>query len=251
MKNILFILTVIFAAVTIFSCSAGDTGPAGPAGEEGADSDVKVVFQQGVYPSAAYAGCEDAYIEAGGNQDMNFGGCDIVCSGYVSGISRKRRSFIKFDLSYIVPSDVNVTGAYLKLSFNSSLDIQGTTTITAYAVTKNWQEGGAPCTGTADVGVSWINYDSVNPWDTAGGDYSAVACSDTKEISGSPYDFTLTLTADTVESWINDSSTNYGIILKASNESSPGVDNYIRPASSEHATSGMRPELTVYYSLPE
>jgi len=250
MKKTFFVFILSFAALTFFSC-AGDTGPAGPEGNAGDDGDIKVVFQQGVYPSAAYTGCEDAYIEAGGNQEMNYGGCDELNAGYYQVISRKRRSFIKFDLSYITPANVNVTAAYLKLSFSSSPDIQGTTTITAYAAAKNWQEGGAPCTGTADVGVSWADYDGSNTWDTAGGDYSAVACSDTKEISGSPYDFTLTITADTVESWINDPSANYGMILKASNESSPGVDNYIRPASSEHATSGVRPELTIYYSLPE
>jgi len=228
----------------MFSCK-GDIGPAGADGIAGADT-VTVEFQNGVFPSDAYSGCEDATIEDD-YPTYNMGECDYLFTGTYT--ATKCRHVIKFDLSYIIPDNVQVTGAYLTYTKEDSY---GTNTFTAYALTRDWTEGTGACfdSGTPDVNVSWNYYDgSGNSWTTAGGDYNLSAVSNSVFIDGSETTVTFQLNASMVQSWISDPSLNNGVIIIADNENTG--TNWLRVYSSEETTGNtLRPKLTINYTAP-
>ncbi len=236
------ITAAVFAAV---SCTTkGDPGIAGADGSNTASA----LFQNGAAPSSGYAGCEDTQILAT-STNTNFGACNYMLGGGYMG--DPYHILIKFDVSYITPHDVNVKSAKLTLYFDNADDMLSPNTYTAYAVNKDWSEGTAACGGTVDVDASWLYYDgTANSWDTAGGDYGASAVSDSVYLSSvsDGASITFALNADTVESWIKNPDTNYGILIKG--DTAAGMP-WMRPCSSE-TTAGnyYRPRLEVNYTLP-
>lgn len=227
--------TIIFAAVTaavLFAASC-TVGPAGPQGADGA----VVMFQNGVYPSSSYAGCEDNGMISS-DPAANYGASTIIGAVGVWSGSEKYRYKIKFDVSYIVPSNVNVTEAYLELVPWQTV---GVNTITAYALTKNWVE----------MQANWNIYSTGNSWAVPGGDYSAGAVSGTMSYGLGDLNKTcrIKLNNDTVKSWITNPSYNYGVILIASNETAGTA--YFNPETSENADPLKRPRLIIKYTLPQ
>lgn len=229
MKKTLLFVTAIAAVLFAASCTVG---PEGPSGADGA----VVMFQNGLYPSAAYAGCVDTGIESSA-PTVNYGDSTTIAAAGLWASSTVYRYMIKFDVSYITPSNVNVTEAYLELI---PWQATGANTITAYAITKNWIEGQA----------TWNNFTTASAWNLAGGDFGTQAAAGT--ISYGPNDdnktFRLSLNADTVKSWITDPASNYGVMLVAQNESSGTA--YFNSVTSEDSQLSERPRLVVKYTLP-
>jgi len=216
-------------------------GAAGPGGPAGANTSM-VVFQQGISPSDAYTGCSDTIL-SGGNTVYNYGAWNMILFGLDPGTPY--RILIKFDVSSIIPSNVTVTNASLTLSYQLN---NGSNTVTAYALTRDFTEG-TEIGGNAGTGASWSTYDGTNSWTAAGGDYGAAAVSNSVFADGTKQVITLNLDKSIVQGWITSPSSNYGIILIASDETS-SVPNWVRFYSKEYATPAMRPALTVTYKLP-
>ena len=230
MKKILFPVIVISAVLFAASCTVG---PAGPQGADGA----VVMFQNGLYPSAAYSGCEDAGTDSG-SPATNFGSSTtIAAAGNWSSGSSVYRYMIKFDVSYIAPQDVTVSSAYLELV---PWQATGANTLTAYAISKNWVE----------AQVTWENYATAQPWDAAGGDFAAQTAAGTIVFGPNDDDkvFRLSLNPDVVKSWITNPASNYGIMIVAQNESSGTA--FFNAVTSEDSDFSQRPRLVVKYTLP-
>lgn len=234
----------------LLSC-AGENGPAGPDGKTGIDI-ATVVFQNGVGPTVEYDGCDDAVLDNLLPVD-NTGGCDYIKIGSGTG-GQVWRSVVRFDLAYIVPSNVTVTGATLDLWLDGSATAAGINTFTAYALTQNWTEGTGACgtSGTADVNVSWDNYNGTGySWMIAGGDFLSDTVCSSMRINAFAVSKKKTFTLDPalVQLWISAPTQNFGLIIKGEQESGAS-DDWISWCSGQYTTPGYRPRLTVNYRLP-
>jgi hypothetical protein len=225
MKKYLVLAAAVFCSIVFFACSKGDAGPAGLNGPNTAT----VVFQNGVSPAADYAGCIDTYVRST-SVDTNYNGSGFLLAGRSGG--NAYRTFIKFDVSYIIPTNVTVVGAYLDFSDDSE---SGSNTIRAYALDKDFVEDQA----------TWNSYSTGNLWTAPGGDFSATEASQPIVISATE-PFRITLSASVVQSWINSPAANHGLLFKADNETTP--ENWVRYDCQEDGATG--PKLTINYTLP-
>lgn len=245
MKKYLVILTVLITGIFVLSCSKGDMGPTGPDGGYVSTA----VFQTGVNPSVSYDGCADAGIQSD-FPNNGMGGCYYMLAGYDNG-GAVARALIKFDPSFIVPSNVTVTSAELTLTLEGTY-YTGSVTITAYALSNDWTEGSGGCGATGDLNLNtaWNFYDgNSNTW-TPGGAYGAAASTPLSVTQTTGNKLTLQLKPSVVQSWINNPDANYGVIIKGSVESG-AVNNWISFYASTYSTASFRPELRINYKLPQ
>jgi hypothetical protein len=215
------LLPLLFLASCTIPGAEGDAGAAGPTGLTVA------TFQKGAFPS-------DAYDETADNNILlhlpanNYGTSAIATIGN-DGATDVYRALLRFDVSSIVPSTVTVVEAYLIVTMSSVLN----NTINAYAVTQEWEETQSTW-NLRQTGLSW-----------------AVPGGDAGSLQGSAYSTTYTatiaLSPALVSSWIADPDSNYGVLLKAVNETTTSWSNIF---TSEYATASMRPRLVIYYRLP-
>lgn len=183
-------------------------------------------FQNGVYPDSTYTYSMDTGMDSG-SPTTNFDTISPFNTGALSGsISRY---YIRFSTTSLLPNNVTVTKAYLTINVNS---INGANSFAFYALTTAWN----------DYSSSWNG-----PWFTPGGDFTATAKSNVLAMNdlGS---YVYKLDTAMVGGWVANPSTNYGVILRAVNETtgfnSAGV------VTNADGQAAFRPMLTVYYTLP-
>jgi hypothetical protein len=234
-----FCLSSVLAAS---GCTQGSTGA------QGASGSTVMILQEGVSPSG-YAGAADnnlAYNSTGTYTTRNFGAATLMRTGRSSDLTPIiYRGAIKFDLSPIVPATSTITNAYLTLYVES---LAYTTfgvpsTVEVYALSQGWTEGSLD--GTDGVS-NWLTREAGTDWGAQGGSYEATLI-DTESITQTG-SVTFTITPAVVQNWLENSSANYGLLLKVTNES--GNVTIVNFSSSDSTTSSQRPKLTVYYRLP-
>jgi hypothetical protein len=163
----------------------------------------------------------------------NYGSCDKL---YLNG-TPKQRSLLKFNISSI-PANAEIVSAKLNMS-----KIGGSSDgyiINAHRITNSWTEGTGSCNGT--TGTANYNQRSAGVnWITAGGDFNPSPEAATNVSVTGKYDWSV---GDIVAGWRSGAFPNHGILLKFNNES---LNKEINFASSENATAGNRPTLTVNY----
>jgi RHS repeat-associated protein len=107
-----------------------------------------------------------------------------------------------------MPVDAQIISAQLSLPVVS---LSGSVTVNAYPLSRAY----------SNSAVTWNSYDGTHSWTTPGGDYStSPTTSATVPSSGT---MTLNVSTALVQSWVDGSGANNGLVLKASNESS-GTD---------------------------
>lgn len=236
MKKIL--LAAVFLCVAVlFIISCGSKGPAGPAGSSGNNGPVTVNLQN----NAIYSGTTDTYLDSY-NSGTNNSSAPGIYAGFYAGYNNDNiRAILRFDLSTVIPSNVIVEAAYLTLyPYNcGSTCISGSATITAYAVSDPWTMAGA----------TWLDSQVATLWTNAGGDFSQTPMSNTLVLSAAniPTSVMFTLDASVIQGWLATPSTNYGLILKASNETTG--NNFFGFYSTANGTAALNPILTLYYKL--
>lgn len=223
---------VMILCLPLFSCK-GNPGPAGGPGRP----EICVSFQDSVYPYAQYAGALDTYMDSSA-AGANFGTAALLQAGFSASHSAEYRALLAFDLSYILPSDVNVIRAYLTLYADPST--AGSTTVTAYALTQDFSETSA----------TWNSYDGVNNWAGPGadGNYAVSPVSGPQIVNAGTSRVVFTLDNIAVQNMIRSPAQYTGIMLKAVTLSG---ENYAVFDSRENSLGPeYGPELTVYYTLP-
>ncbi|MBN2546942.1 MAG: DNRLRE domain-containing protein [Spirochaetes bacterium] len=239
-----FILLIVL--IVVFSCN-----PAGDETQQGDNEELFVInLQNGVSPTSVYNGCDDSYIESGVNAGICYGGSTQMHTGIASASGPKRRILIKFDLeNVIIPSTVKIKKAYLTLyNYGGGGSSGYTDKMYAYKLITNWRQGTE--NGTASTSnVTW-NDPGPGTWATVGGggDFEIVSMSDTPESWNVSGYSTFSLNPSMVQSWINDKSKNYGLILKGQIENTSTMA-YRSFYTSESGNLYYRPMLTVYYSF--
>jgi len=220
------IFLIVLSVLLFGSCA--EQGPSGPAGADG-DGLVVASFQDGVYPTAAYAGTMNARL-AHGSMDTN--NTSYFSAGILS-VSSYWRQLVKFDVSSMSGTGLAVKKAYITFSVDEA---DGATTITAYALSTDWVENQ----------VTWNSYSTGNSWTTPGGDFGNSASSSLTV--GQAGTFSLEISASLVQSWIDSPALNYGLLIKASNETTP-LNRFHAFVRTDLPVS-VRPRLTVYYTAP-
>ncbi len=166
---------------------------------------------------------QDAYVNDS-SPTTNFNTSFLVVGRSSTEFLPKYRTYIRFNVGTI-PASAVVTSAQLRLSLQA---LEGTS-----AMTMDVRRALATWTATT---VTWDN----QPQNS-----TPVATVSVGSTIGS----TTSIALDSVvQDWVNGSTVNYGMMLMLSNESSTGRTRTF--ASNNHATTGIRPQLVVTYSLP-
>jgi hypothetical protein len=153
---------------------------------------------------------------------------------WARGGDRTWRSLLTFDLRSL-PANVTVNSATLGLYSIATSNSPGT--IEAHRVTAAWDESQA----------TWNQRLSGTNWTNAGGDFdSTVAASTTANASGQGWE-TYTLTS-LVQTWLNGTQTNYGLLLKRASEAA-GAASWDEWNSDDRAgNTALTPKLSITYT---
>ncbi len=234
MKNaiILIVFVVVIGSCTGKTGPAGATGLTGPAGSPGSYS---IFFQQGISPYYGYDGCADTCI----NQyvpDANYGGDSNIYAGYNHDI----RTLLKFDVSYLKPTNLIIEAAYIILEV-TTIYTQGVN-IEAYKVTSPWDEG-TGIGGITNDGATWISRTATAMWNNPGGDYDITTGGGKVQLPFGSKQICVPVKASIIQEWLNNPESNYGIIIKYEQ----GRVHYYSRSYSDNMK---RPRLAVYYRMP-
>jgi RHS repeat-associated protein len=180
-------------------------------------------------PTVSVGPSQDCYII---QASPNTGVCSLSSlnvSNYPSG--SLTRSLLQFDVASALPVP-QVFGADLALDLTTETNTTAMP-VTAYGLTQTW-------TGA----VSWNKRDGIQAWTTPGGTYTTANSYTNSAVGGSTgwYHWYPT---QLVQSWVNGSLANDGLLLTMSG-SSP--TNTFQFASSEYSDSTLRPSLTVSWA---
>ncbi|MBN2753227.1 MAG: hypothetical protein JXR81_00030 [Candidatus Goldbacteria bacterium] len=238
-KNILLTIITVLAVVLI-GCSKGVTGPAGAPGSDGSNV-TTIVLENGVYPSSAYNSIEGSAMMHGtvGNDftAIDTGSCANVSVGYTDVMNfGAMRGVIRGDVSYIIPDNVDVVSAKLVVNV---IGISGSNiNVSAYKLNAAWTKG-SQCIATSTDGVTWATTNGTTPWASAGGDYDAASSGGATAITATD-EYEIEIKPSVVEGWLADPSTNFGVILISSNETTEGYFSIV----------GADAKLKLTYILP-
>lgn len=219
---------LMFSLVFLYSCTDSKS-PSSSSSTTGAD--FVMSFQNGLLPYTQYNGCMDTMLVEYDPTASYYSSANIISGQIIQG---KIRALIKFDLTPVDPNSVQVKAAYLKLT-----NYYGSGSFKACKVTSAWNSG-----------ATWNTYNSITSWALPGGDFTETADSGWVSVTAANgnEELILKLNNDMVESWINDSHTNYGVIIISRNENTTGYQE-ADFLSSDDANITLRPKLTIYYSL--
>ena len=224
---------LVAAAAAMTSCGPGEPGEE-PLAEDGEAvvTPVTVSFQNGVLPSASYAGGDDATIKQA-SATTNFGTATSCEADGDDGSGVDKSCLVRWTLSGI-PAGSTVQSATVTLQVTNSTG----NTYNLYGLSRAWTE----------AQTTWQNAASGSPWATAGALGASDRGASVGTITGATGSRTVTLNSAgvaLVQGWVN-GGTNAGIII-ASTSNTDGVDF----ASSEHATLANHPRLNITYLPPD
>ncbi|MCZ6587095.1 MAG: DNRLRE domain-containing protein [Alphaproteobacteria bacterium] len=193
-------------------------------------------FQDGVAPTSAYAGTRDAYISQNAT-DTAFGTATtlLVDGDDPSGSNNDLSTLLLWDLSDI-PTDALVDSATITINVTNV----NSTPYEIYAVLVNWQE----------TTTTWNNAATGTPWQSPGADGAVdrgatVLGAISSGVTGTHTVVLNQAGLDVVQSWIDGSPPNNGLIA-ANSSATNGLDF----SSREAAGPLDRPKLSVTYSVP-
>jgi len=192
-------------------------------------------FQQGVSPTAAYAGARDATITRD-TPAANFGGgVSLTVDGDTTGTGNDARALLRWYVTDI-PVGSTVQSARIVLNVSNS----STQTYELYRVYRYWSETQA----------TWNESQAGTPWQVAGADGSGDRGQTVRGAVTGSATGTVTITLNSAgvsmaQAWVNDPASNFGLILL----DSANTDGLVF-ASKEAATPSQRPRLEVTYAAP-
>jgi RHS repeat-associated protein len=201
-----------------------------------------VVIDPTIWANVNYYGGQDCFIQ-NSNPNTNFcssaayaGTSDQV--GYDgTAINRTLLEFpIQTGYTHIVPN-ANILDAELDLTLASSTS-GSAVPVTANQITQSWNDNYA----------TWNNRDNSIAWSTPGATFSAMPL-DTENIGPATGTYRWVHLTQLIQSWVNGSATNYGFLLKASNEASAGLLSFDNQAfDRSNPTDPALPHLRVQWN---
>jgi Planctomycete extracellular len=191
-------------------------------------SPVAIAFQDGLFPSVAYAGTQDTKLNSG-SKTKNYGTAQSIDLDGSPDVA----DLFKWNISAIPTGSIIVSAAI-------ELNVTATTkdTYKAYALQRAWDE----------LSATWQRYAAGQNWATAGangsGDHgSAVLGTFTAPAKGISRITLNSAGIAAVQGWVNNPAANYGIILQDYTVSD-GADF----STSEATNAALRPKLMINYT---
>jgi len=191
------------------------------------------------------------YENATGNASNGSGGfffCGSTNRGQI------RRGLVAFDVAATVPAGSTITS--VRLTLHMAKTIAGAQAVELRRVTADWGEGVSNAGGSEGGGspaaagdATWIHtFFSTARWNTAGGDFAAVASASTSVAGVGSYTWGSSsgMVAD-VQGWLNDSASNFGWIILGNESASATAKSF---SSRENLTAADRPALTIAFTPP-
>ncbi|MHB8688127.1 MAG: RHS repeat-associated core domain-containing protein [Candidatus Dormibacteraceae bacterium] len=165
-------------------------------------------------PSINYNANQACEIQNAGHANTNE--CGDGTSLYVGydGTTYVHRSLMQFNVQNSIPVGAQVTHAGLAVYLNST-STTNYGSVSAYQLTQAWT-----------TALTWNQYDGTNAWTNAGGTFNSTAlASQTPNSAGWWYWHSASTTA-LAQGWLNNPSTNDGIILTADSETNNEVNTF-------------------------
>ncbi len=176
-----------------------------------------------------YSGAnQDCYIVSSSPTTSFCGGTNLLVGFKSPAINR---GLLQFNVS--IPQDANILEADLALNLSNAKASTGTS-VSLYPVTSTWT-----------TAATWNKRDGTNSWTAAGGDYGTPSAW-TNSAVGPTSGWYHWYLSSVVQGWVNGSTTNRGVLLRADNESTL---NQLTFFSSQAAQSANWPYLKVIYQL--
>jgi PEP-CTERM motif len=169
--------------------------------------------------------------------------------------NRTRRALLQFDIAANIPAGALIQSVSLELYQLKHASASLVETFELYPVLSAWGEGTSSSTGGGGAAATtndatWTHRLFSNSlWITPGGDVGAISGSGTIGIADdTSYAFNSQagMVAD-VQNWLNSPSTNFGWLLRATNESNPSTAREF--ASGENLTASQRPTLLIEFTV--
>ncbi len=189
---------------------------------------VTMTFQDGLYPLVSYYGTRDTKLMS--NSATTSYGSNAVLE--VDG-SPDSAALLGWDVSAI-PAGSIVTSARLELNITNATSDN----YEIYALQRAWDE----------LSATWEQAAAGTPWSTSGGsgsgDHSTTVLGQLAASSTGAYQLALNAAGlAAVQSWVNDPSTNHGLIFQDYDNATNGLDF----SSRETSNASQRPKLVVTY----
>ena len=191
---------------------------------------------------------KDTFIDRADTDDNN-GVSTQLGIGLLPG--KKTRAMFEYDLSRI-PAGSTIDSAVFELYMNDrrrNTSVNNFIDISVHLVTRSWNEG-TKNGRTCKSGATWEAYDCVHAWTNFGGDFDSNVVTMTPVYYNDINQWHQWDIKDLVQSWVDDPSSNYGMLLQ--NQGPGNVDTifigYFR--SDEYSDVSLRPKLSVTYTIP-
>jgi YD repeat-containing protein len=194
--------------------------------------DPRRVFPVQVDPDIYFYEQSDCSIASSSYANSNLCGGPLYVGANTETPKSVARSMLQFNLASI-PRDANVLYSRLALWFKAD-STTSPIEIEANGLTRNFTQA-----------ATWNKYDGTNAWTTPGGDFTATM-SGKQTILDSYKNFWVNWGfAPLVQQWIQEPSSNHGVLLKARNEAVSGYDEFLRVNNSEKTD---EPSLEIAYA---
>lgn len=194
-------------------------------------------FQDGVAPTAAYAGTRDTMLEQNAPKAAHGGDTALSVSGDTPGGSGKDdAALIQWDIAATVPADAVITDASITLTVSD----KAAQSYSLYEVLRPWNEAQATW-NLAAGGSNWAGAGA-----QAASDRAPLALGSLNAAATGTYTITLNAAGlAAVQRWAHDPASNHGVILASTSN-----DNRLEFRASEYSTKSARPRLTLAWDLP-
>lgn len=199
----------------------------------------------------------DATIYGENTDNANGRGSGILAGNNANSTSATRRALLRFDFSSL-PADSVVSAVTLRLFCIQENTGLASIPFTLHRLSSGWTEGPATPNGFGGQGTSAAPGDTTwlstslpgNPWSTPGGDFAPLASAATPVgPEGVAYTWSDPGLIADVQSWLDQSSSNFGWILR----SDESITRTAKVFASREATNlSQRPSLEITYTvIPE
>jgi hypothetical protein len=188
---------------------------------------VQIAFQDGLFPSVAYAGTRDTKLNSG-SKTRNYGtATELKVDG-----SPDESSLFRWDVSAIPVGSIIVSAA---IELNAASSTSGNYEV--YTLQRAWDE----------ISATWNQFRSGQNWGTAGAngaaDHASTVLGQFAPTTRGTYRIALNdAGVSAVQSWVNNAAANFGVILK-----DYAVSDGVSITSSEASTASLRPKLIINY----
>lgn len=193
--------------------------------------DPRRVFPVRIDPDVYFTKEQDCSLVSQGYANVPLCGERLYVGADTSTPKDVGRSLLHFELSSI-PRNSQILRSRLTLWFEAHTG-ESPIEIEAHALTRAYTHE-----------ATWNKYNGTSTWSTAGGDYSPFTDGETKvqaKWAGERVSWGFT---PQVEQWVREPSSNYGILLKAHDETVSGYDTFVQTGNTEKKP---EPEMEVIY----